>query len=213
LTNQPVAGLIVTQGASFSLSSGAMFASNPLTNTWYVGTTNGAFVLGSRENGTPNAGLATNVYTTANGPTNSGLATLTVNNIQSATNYISTWSDVAGAITNYISVIEVIAGPGDKTVVLSDTAVFTVVPSGNAPPTSYQWMFYGTNLVNGPHYAGVTTASLSIINVTAADAGVYSNVIANANGSGVAAGPGAAATGLGVETMAGRAFCFGTFMS
>ncbi|MFO1515141.1 MAG: immunoglobulin domain-containing protein [Verrucomicrobiota bacterium] len=192
-TNQPVAGLIVTQGASFSLSSGATFASNPLTNTWYVGTTNGAFgnisnansgvVIVSRENGTPTASVATNVFNTTN-----GLTTISVNNIQSGTNYISVWSDLAGAVTNYISVVEVIVGPGNKTVTYGNTANFTVVPSGNAPPTNYIWKFFGTNLVNGAHYAGVTTSSLTINNVTAADAGVYSCVITNVYGSVTALG-------------------------
>ena len=181
-TNQPVS-MIVTQGTSFSLTSGATFASNPLTNIWYLGSTNGPFPLGNRENGTPIVGIATNTYASTN-----GIATLAVNNIQSGTNYISIWSDQAGAVTNYISSIEVIAGPGDKTALLGSTVSFTVVPSGNAPPTSYQWKFYGTNLVNSTHYAGVTTATLTITNVTAADAGVYSNLVANASGSVVAAG-------------------------
>ena len=185
-TNQPAAGLIVTQGATFSLSSGATFASNPLTNTWYRGTTNGPnSTVGpnARENGTPTAGIATSVFNSTN-----GIATLTVTNIQGGTNYISTWSDQAGSITNYISVIEVIAGPGDKTVDAGVNTNFTVVPTGNAPPTSYQWKFNGTNLVNGTHYAGVTSASLFITNVTAADAGVYSNLVVNTNGSLVVAG-------------------------
>lgn len=177
-TNQPVAGLIVTQGASFSLSSGATFASNPLTNTWYVGTTNGAFAIGSRENGTPTAAVQTTEFAATNGTT-----TLAVNNIQSGTNYISVWSDQAGSITNYISVIEVIPPPGDKTVTFGNTAIFTIVPSGNAPPTSYRWRTNGVDLVNGVHYGGVTTASLSISNVTVADAGVYSCLVSNAFGS------------------------------
>lgn len=177
-TNQPVAGLIVTQGASFTLSSGATFASDPLTNIWYMGTTNGAFTIGSRENGTPTASVLTNVFAATN-----GITTLAVNNIQSGTNFISVWSDQAGAVTNYISVIEVILPPTNKTVAFGDTAVFTVVPSGNAPPTLYQWRTNGINLANGTHFAGVTTASLSISNVTAVDAGIYSCLVSNAFGA------------------------------
>lgn len=180
-TNQPVAGLIVTQGTSFSLSSGATFASNPLTNAWYLGSTNGAFVAGSRENGTPIVGIATNVFAATN-----GIATLEVNNIQSGTNYISTWSDQAGAITNYITVVEVITAPTNRTVLVGSNATFTVGATGNQPPT-YQWQFFSTNLVNSAHYGGVTTATLSITNVTAADAGVYSCVVTNASGSVVVA--------------------------
>jgi hypothetical protein len=175
--------LIVTQGSTFTLSSAATFASNPLTNIWYVGTTNGPNVLGSRDNGTPTAAIATNTFSATN-----GTADLTVVNIQSPTNYIATWSDQAGTVNSFVAAIEMIKGPGDKTVLLGNNANFAVVASGNAPPTSYQWMFDGTNLVNSSHYAGVTTASLTINNVTAADGGVYSNVIANAFSSLTVAG-------------------------
>lgn len=172
-TNQPQLSLIVTQGASFTLSSGATFASNPLTNIWYVGSTNGTVgPSASHENGTPKAGILTNIYNSTN-----GLATLAVNNIQSGTNYISTWSDQAGSITNYMTTVEVIAGPGDRLVSAGSTASLTVVPSGQNPPTSYHWMFFGTNLANNTHYAGVTSPTLFITNVTAADAGLYSNLV------------------------------------
>jgi hypothetical protein len=182
-TNQPVAGLIVTQGSSFTLNSGAMFASNPLTNIWWRGTTNGPLVLGSRENGVPTASMVTNIFNATN-----GLGSLTVNNIQGGTNYISTWSDQAGAVTNYISVVEVIAGPGNKTALAGTTTNFTVVPSGNSPPTSFQWRLYGTNIANGTHYAGVTTATLFITNITVADTGPYSVVVNNPFGSTIATG-------------------------
>jgi hypothetical protein len=177
-TNQPVAGLIVTQGASFTLNSGAMFASNPLTNIWWRGTTNGPLVLGSRENGVPTFAMATNIFNATN-----GLGSLTVNSIQGGTNYISTWSDQAGAVTNYITVVEVIAGPGNKTALAGTTTNFTVVPSGNSPPTSFQWRFNGANLANNTHYAGVTTANLFITNITTADVGTYSVAVVNPFGT------------------------------
>ena len=180
-TNQPVAGLIVTQGASFSLSSGATFASNPLTNTWYLGSTNGPFTINTthvRENGTPIIAVATNKFTATN-----GIATLAVSNLQSGTNYISTWSDQAGAVTNYISVVEVVSGFTDNTVLAGVTTNLAVTVTGNAPPT-YTWKFYGTNLFNIARYGSTTNAAtLFITNATAADSGVYSNVVANANGS------------------------------
>ena len=99
------------------------------------------------------------------------------------TNYISVWSDQAGSITNYISVIEVIPPPANRTVLLGGTTNLTIVPSGNAPPTSYQWRTNGVNLVNSAHYAGVTTATLWITNALAEDAGVYSCVVSNAFGT------------------------------
>src|SRR5262249_55423592 len=100
-----------------------------------------------------------------------------VSSIQSGTNYISVWSDQAGSITSYIAMVEVIAGPGDKTVSAGVTTNLTVTPSGQNPPHFYQWKAFGTNLANNNHYAGVTTATLFIPNATAADAGVYSNLV------------------------------------
>jgi hypothetical protein len=181
-TNQP-ASLMVTQGSSFTLSSAALFASNPLTNVWYFSTTNGSNVLGRRDNGTPTAPIVTNTFNATNGSSD-----LSVVNLQSPTNYITVWSDQAGSITSFVASIEMVTGPGDKTVLATTPATFTVVPSGNAPPTSFRWMFYGTNLVNSAKYVGATTASLTINNVTADDAGVYSNVIANAFSSLTVAG-------------------------
>jgi hypothetical protein len=172
IPGQLSASLILTQGTTFSLSSGAMFASNPLTNMWYQGTTNGPFPGGNFENGTPSSALATNIFATNNAVTN-----LSIASIQSGTNYISVWSDQAGSITSYIAMVEVIAGPGDKTVSAGVTTNLTVTPSGQNPPHFYQWKRGGTNIVNGTHFAGATTATLFITNVTAADAGVYSNLV------------------------------------
>jgi len=181
-TNQPTS-LIVTQGSSFTLTSGATFASNPLTNVWYLSTTNGPNLLGRLDNGTPTVAIATNTFAATN-----GLASIAVNNILTPTNYIAVWSDQAGSITSFVATVEVVTGPGDKTALAGASANFAVAASGNAPPTAFQWMFYGTNLVNSAKYAGVTSASLTINNITAADAGVYSNVIANAYTTGVALG-------------------------
>jgi hypothetical protein len=52
----------------------------------------------------------------------------------------------------------------------------SVTAAGTAP-LFYQWQFNGTNLV------GATTATLSLANLTAADAGSYRVVITNAAGS------------------------------
>src|SRR5262249_35822403 len=82
----------------------------------------------------------------------------------------------------------VIAGPGSITVNAGVTTNLTVTPSGNAAPTSYQWKRGGTNIVNSTHFAGATTASLFITNFTAADIGLYSNLVVNANGSVIAVG-------------------------
>jgi hypothetical protein len=185
-TNQPVAGLIVTQGTSFTLTSGATFASNPLTNTWYLGSTNGPFTIGTlQENGIPTAALVTNIFAATNAITN-----ITVTSIQAGTNYISTWSDQAGAITNYVSVIEVVSGFPDVAFTSASpiTTNLTVTVTGNAPPT-YTWKFFGTNLVNNAKYGATTNAAtLWITNASTVDSGVYSNLVTNAYGSVVVVG-------------------------
>jgi hypothetical protein len=199
LSNQPIAGLVVTQGSSFTLSSGAIFASNPLTNIWYLAQTNGPLVVASngivrglnRENITPTSPVQTNTYAATNGS-----STLTVNNIQGGTNYTCVWSDVAGSVTNLITTIQVISGPGNRVVIAGANTTFPLIATGNYPPTSWQWKFSGTNLVNSTHYGGVAvgnaptspTSTLGITNVQPADAGVYSNLVSNPYGSAVPAG-------------------------
>ena len=43
----------------------------------------------------------------------------------------------------------------------------------------YQWSFNGTNLANGTHHGGATAASLTVSNLTFADAGSYLVVVTN----------------------------------
>jgi hypothetical protein len=181
-TNQP-ASVIVTQGTTLTLTSAATFASNPLTNVWYFSTTNGPNVLGRRDNGTPTAAIVTNIFTATNGS-----SSLLLPSIQDPTNYIATWSDQAGSVTSFVASIEILKGPGDKTDILGGNVNFTVVPLGNAPPTSYTWMFNGTNLFSPGKYVGTNTATLTINNVAVADAGFYSVLAANAFSSIVVGG-------------------------
>jgi hypothetical protein len=171
-TNQPL-GIIVTQGQNYTLSSGATFASNPLTNIWYLGKTNGATVAGNLvENGIPLVPILTNVFNSTN-----GFTTLALSNIQSPTNYISVWSDQAGSVTNYIACIDTCTPTfTNKTVNAGVTTSLSVPLQGNAAPL-FQWMRSGTNLVNSTHFAGVNTSTLFVTNAQPADTGVYSNVM------------------------------------
>jgi hypothetical protein len=178
-TNQPIS-VVVTQGTTITFSSAATFASNPLTNVWYFSTTNGPNVAGRFDNGTPTAPIVTNTFSATNGS-----SSLLLPNIQTPTNYIATWSDAAGSVTSFVACIEIVTPPADKTVLATTPATFTVGIAGNAPPTGYTWKFNGTNLFNPAKYVGTNAAALTINNVTAADAGVYSNLVTNAFGSSV----------------------------
>src|SRR5205823_14169031 len=167
-----------------TLTSAAIFGSNPLTNIWFRGTTNGAFAAGAggvganRDNGTTTAAVVTNTFAATN-----ATATLTVNNIQTGTNYIATWSDVAGSVQGYLSIVEVIQNPVSKTVNQGATTNFTVTPTGNSPPSSFQWKTNGVNLANNTKYAGVTTATLFVTNAQPSDALTYTCPVVNPGGT------------------------------
>ena len=56
-----------------------------------------------------------------------------------------------------------------------------------AQPISYQWLFNGTNLTDGPHYVGSSTGSLAISSVLPADSGNYYLIVTNSSGSATSA--------------------------
>jgi Concanavalin A-like lectin/glucanases superfamily/Immunoglobulin domain/Immunoglobulin I-set domain len=66
----------------------------------------------------------------------------------------------------------IFAQPTNQTVVVGQTAVFSVSAMGT-PPLSYQWMFNTTNI------AGATNASLVLNNVQLTNAGSYSVMVSN----------------------------------
>ena len=59
-------------------------------------------------------------------------------------------------------------------------ATLTASAIGTAP-LSYQWTHYGTNLVDGSTVSGSSTPTLTLSNVTAADAGGYAVVVTDAS--------------------------------
>jgi uncharacterized lipoprotein YddW (UPF0748 family) len=71
--------------------------------------------------------------------------------------------------------------PQPQTVCPGATATFTVNATGGAPLT-YQWQKDTTDIANGPHYSGATTATLSVTNVSATEAGAYRCRVTNGDG-------------------------------
>jgi hypothetical protein len=67
--------------------------------------------------------------------------------------------------------------PGNETVSVGQTAVFTVVADSSVP-LNYQWVFDGTNTL-----AGATNSSLSLGDVQPSEAGTYEVWVFNAAGS------------------------------
>jgi len=68
--------------------------------------------------------------------------------------------------------------PSSQTVVVGQTAVFTVGATGTAPLT-YQWRRGGVDLQDDGRVTGSTTATLTITNVSTLDAGLYDVVVNN----------------------------------
>lgn len=170
LTSQPVS-VIATNGANVSFTASANLATAPLTDVWY--TANGSV---------PVAAVLTNTAAATN-----LTSTLLLNNVQIGNNFVSVFSDAAGPVTNQPASLEVV-GVTNVTVAPGANAQLSVTASGQSAPTSYQWMLSGTNLVNGNHYTGVTSATLTITNAQSADSGVYSVAVVNAAGTATPSG-------------------------
>ena len=161
---QPVS-LIVTQGANVAFVSTAAFGTAPITNVWFLGNTNPVVAL---QTDTANA---TNLT-----------STLSLNNVQTGTNYVAVFSDLAGSVTGLVRSLEVITPPVSITTNTGATIRFAVTASGQSAPTSFQWKTNGVNLANNSHFAGVTTGTLTITNVGSSDAGTYTVAVTNAAG-------------------------------
>ncbi len=72
--------------------------------------------------------------------------------------------------------------PSNQSTSTGGSASFTILATGNEP-LSYRWQKNNTNLNNGGHYSGVTTATLAINLADASDAANYRCVVTNAYGS------------------------------
>jgi hypothetical protein len=115
-------------------------------------------------------------------------ALLTLVNIQSANagNYDVVVANQFGAVTSLVAVLTVTAPPvittqpQSRTNATGSSATFSVVAT-SATPITYQWRFAGVNI------SGATNSSYTIASVTTANAGLYSVVVANANGSATSA--------------------------
>ncbi len=130
------------------------------------------------------------------GATNSSLV---LSNVTSAASgaYTVEVSNASGSVLSAAAGLSVLAPPAitmepqSQTAYVGTTVTFLVTATG-APPLSYQWSF------NGQALPGATTASLTLTNVTRAQAGNYGVVVTNIVGS-VTSGPAAAlsiATGV-----------------
>jgi uncharacterized repeat protein (TIGR03803 family) len=167
ITSQPTnQAVLVGMAASFSVSTGTNAL---LFYQWQVNGTNLA-------DGVKIAGSVT--------------STLTVSNCTSANvgSYSVIVSNAAGVTVSSNALLTLVPSPPvivqqptNQTVLPGQSAMFNVAAVGDTPYI-YHWQSNGTNLANSLKYAGVTTSSFAVSNVSSADAGTYSVVISNSLG-------------------------------
>ena len=160
--------VIVSSNASFATS---LSGSLPMSLQWYFN--NAPLTDDSGISGSTNACL-----TIANVQTNNG------------GNYQLVASNIVGVTTSSVAMLTPIILPPVITVQpISQTAttgsnVFFTVSVTGTPPYNYQWYSNGNPLADdGIHLAGSATNSLSISNLTTADAGNYTLHVNNISGS------------------------------
>ena len=76
---------------------------------------------------------------------------------------------------------QITAQPASQAVIGGANVLFSVAVSG-ARPLSYHWQKNGTDLVDGGNLCGSTNRTLSLANVSLADAGTYSVIVSNTLG-------------------------------
>jgi len=105
-------------------------------------------------------------------------------------NYMLVASNIVGVATSSVAILTpvilppvFVQTPASQAVGVGSNANFLAVVDGT-PPFSYQWDRNGYILVDdGIHITGATTGSLSISNLTTADAGNYTLTVTNQSGS------------------------------
>ncbi len=147
---------IVTLGSTASFTVSAI-NNPPFTYQWQF--------FGTNLVGETNVTLTiTNVQ-----PENAGVYRVTVSN-----NVGGVFSELATLIL--VGPLGITTQPQSQTVIAGTNAIFSVTASGTAP-FSYRWLFTGTNL------PGATNMTLVIGNAQPANAGSYSVIVTNSQGS------------------------------
>jgi hypothetical protein len=173
---------ILLPGTNLTFSASAAFATAPITNKWFKGTGTST---------TPNTGVPTALIqsNSVNATTMTDTLLQSFNVPTDATNYISVFSDAAGSVTSTVVSVEMVFGPTNRIYNGWATTNMSVAAVGPLAPTAFQWYFNSasnfstaTKLANSTHYAGVTTATLTITNIASSDAGFYWNAVTNVAG-------------------------------
>jgi alpha-tubulin suppressor-like RCC1 family protein len=161
---------------SVVVSSNAVFSpvltgTQPMSFQWYFN--NAPLTDGGGVSGSTNVTL-----TIANVQTNEG------GNYQLvASNFVGVATSTVAVLTPVILPPSFVSPPVSQSVGTGSNVNFTAVMAGT-PPFSFQWSLNGTPLADdGAHIAGSATASLTVTNLTTADAGSYSLTVTNVSGA------------------------------
>lgn len=76
----------------------------------------------------------------------------------------------------------ILTQPQNRSINATESTTFAVTASSSSPLT-YRWQRNGVNLVEGGHFSGVTTDTLTVSNAEPGDAGSYRCVVSNSSGS------------------------------
>jgi hypothetical protein len=185
------AGGVASTPASLTVITAPVIVTQPISQTNNAGTT-ASFIVSATgtglsyqwvRNGTVNLSNGGNV----SGATSSSLSLASVSAAEVGS-YSVVVSNTAGAVTSTAATLTVIGAPVIVTQPISQTnnagTTASLIVSATGTGLSYQWVRNGTvNLSNGGNVSGATSSSLSLANVSAADAGNYSVVVSNTVGA------------------------------
>ena len=99
-----------------------------------------------------------------------------------AGNYSVVVTNVVGSAVSSNAALTVVLSPTSQTNYAGSTATFTAT-AFSPESLNYQWQKNGTNLVDGGNLSGTTNSTLTIANVSDADAAIYNLVVSDATGS------------------------------
>lgn len=156
-------------------------ANGPVTPTayqWYYNNVSNLATAAKLANGTHYAGVtSTNLFLTNVVVSDAGYYWCAVTN--TAVGFVI---PEAAVVTVTIPPGGAVVSPASQTNLWGSNTTFTVSVGTGDPPFTYRWKSNGVNLVNSTHYAGVTTDSLTISNVTTADNASYTVGVTNSAG-------------------------------
>jgi uncharacterized repeat protein (TIGR03803 family) len=197
ITTQP-SSQVVLEGASAVFTVGTV-SNAVLFYQWQYD--NGSYVTSLTDGGNISGSTTSNLTVSGVSAANQGAYFVVVSNALG----VATSADAFLGLIPWRPVIT--QQPLSQTVLPGAPVTFSVAVVGTHP-FSYQWLQNGTNLYAGGNISGSATSSLTISNVSAANAATYSVMVSNSLGSITSAG-----AVLSVPTVTTPGLALGTLSS